>query len=72
MTNKKIAFVTYPQSSHWVGDGFRVHNFVPSVYGLSMQEMDLSSFWIIMPRWKYLPALFLEELGCIPTEVLKQ
>lgn len=40
MTNKKIAFVTYPQSSHWVGDGFRVHNFVPSVYGLSMQEMD--------------------------------
>lgn len=40
MATKKIAFVTHPQETHWVGDGFRVHNFIPSVRGLSMAEMD--------------------------------
>lgn len=40
MTTKKIAFITHPQETHWVGDGFRVHNFIPSVLGMSMQEMD--------------------------------
>ena len=40
MRTKDIALVTAPQSSHWVGDGFFVHNFIPSVKGLSMQEMD--------------------------------
>lgn len=40
MATKNIAFVTHPQETHWVGDGFRVHNFIPSVLGLSMQEMD--------------------------------
>lgn len=37
---KKIAFVTHPQETHWVGNGFRVHNFIPAVPGLSRQEMD--------------------------------
>ncbi len=37
---KKIAFITHPQETHWVGDGFRVHNFIPYVPGLSMKEMD--------------------------------
>ncbi len=40
MTTKKIAFITHPQETHWVGDGFRVHNFIPAVEGLSMKEMD--------------------------------
>ncbi len=40
MTTKKIAFITHPQETHWVGDGFRVHNFIPSVPGLSMYNMD--------------------------------
>lgn len=40
MKTKTIAFTTYPQTTHWVGDGFRVHNFIPSVSGLSMVEMD--------------------------------
>ncbi len=40
MNTKKIDFVMHPQSTHWVGDGFRVHNFIPSVEGLSMRDMD--------------------------------
>lgn len=35
-----MAQVVAPPQTHWVGDGFRVHNFIPSVRGLSMQEMD--------------------------------
>lgn len=37
---KKIQFVAAPQESHWVGDGFKVHNLIPSLPGLSMKEMD--------------------------------
>jgi hypothetical protein len=32
--------VLAPREPHYVGDGFRVHNFIPSGYGLTMQRMD--------------------------------
>ena len=37
---KTIDFVTYPQETHMVGDGFRVHNFIPQMPGMSRREMD--------------------------------
>lgn len=40
MNYKKIAFVTHPQETHWVGDGFKVHNFIPGIPGLEMKDMD--------------------------------
>lgn len=40
MQRKKIDFVVGPQETHWVGDGFLVHNFIPSVEGLSQRAMD--------------------------------
>lgn len=40
MNAKKIDFVTHPQETHWVGDGFRVHNFIPEVSGMRQHEMD--------------------------------
>lgn len=40
MTKKEIAFIVSPQETHWVGDGFKVHNFIPYVEGLSMYDMD--------------------------------
>lgn len=40
MTTKNIAFVLPPIETHWVGDGFKVHNFIPAAPGLSMEEMD--------------------------------
>ncbi len=55
MATKKIAFVTHPQETHWVGDGFRVHNFIPAIPGLSMQEMDpfilldYNAKWMVAP-----------------------
>ena len=40
MSTKKIEVVVPPREPHFVGDGFRVHNFIPSSYRLDMQRMD--------------------------------
>lgn len=40
MSKKQIDFVTYPQETHWVGDGFRVHNFIPGVPGMEQEQMN--------------------------------
>ncbi|MGF1637320.1 MAG: pirin family protein [Cyclobacteriaceae bacterium] len=39
MTTRKIEVVVPPRTP-FVGDGFRVHNFIPSAYRLDMQRMD--------------------------------
>ncbi|MEO6882620.1 MAG: pirin family protein [Bacteroidia bacterium] len=40
MKTKKIEIVIPPREPHYVGDGFRVHNFIPSAYRLDMQRMS--------------------------------
>lgn len=40
MTAKKVEIVVAPKPAHFVGDGFRVHNFIPGVQGLDMKRMD--------------------------------
>ncbi len=40
MKTKKIEIVVPPRPAHYVGDGFRVHNFIPSGYRLDMKRMD--------------------------------
>ena len=30
MARKNVEFVMTPGEVHWVGDGFRVHNFIPN------------------------------------------
>lgn len=40
MSTKQVEMVLAPKQPHFVGDGFRVHNFIPSGYGLSMERMD--------------------------------
>jgi redox-sensitive bicupin YhaK (pirin superfamily) len=37
---RSIEIVVPPREPHFVGDGFRVHNFIPSAYRLDMQRMD--------------------------------
>ena len=39
MTKRTIELVVSPREPHYVGDGFRVHNFIPSAYRLDMQRM---------------------------------
>lgn len=40
MATKKIEFILAPVETHWVGDGFKVHNFIPAAPGLDMHRMD--------------------------------
>jgi len=40
MNTKKIELIMQPPEHHWVGDGFRVHNFIPSSFRLSMERMN--------------------------------
>lgn len=39
MSQKNIELVFSPPSPHFVGDGFRVHNFIPGAQRLSMERM---------------------------------
>jgi len=40
MTTRNIEVVHPPREPHFVGDGFRVHNFIPGGYHLDMKRMD--------------------------------
>ncbi|WP_332024295.1 pirin family protein [Kaistella sp.] len=40
MATKNIELIAAPKPPHFVGDGFRVHNFIPSGYHLDMKRMD--------------------------------
>ena len=40
MAAKNIELIQAPGQTHYVGDGFRVHNFIPGNSNLSMQRMD--------------------------------
>ncbi len=40
MNIKNIEFTVEPPEPHWVGNGFRVHNFIPGVYHLEMERMN--------------------------------
>ena len=40
MSLRKVQQVIKPRPHHYVGDGFRVHNFIPAVSYLSMQRMS--------------------------------
>ena len=60
MKIKNIEIVVAPTTPHYVGDGFRVHNFIPSGYHLDMQRMTPfimldynSKFYYCDPYKKY-------------------
>lgn len=40
MRTKNVESVSAPSETHWVGDGFRVHNFIPGVIRGGMERMS--------------------------------
>ena len=40
MSVKNIELVLSPPEPHFVGDGFRVHNFIPGGYRMDMDRMN--------------------------------
>jgi len=55
MKTRSIEVVVPPPAAHYVGDGFRVHNFIPGGYHLDMQRMtpflmmDYNSKFMVAP-----------------------
>lgn len=39
MRKRNVELILAPPETHWVGDGFRVHNFIPGGYHLEMERM---------------------------------
>ncbi|HRG66644.1 MAG TPA: pirin family protein, partial [Saprospiraceae bacterium] len=40
MSIKQVEMIATPSAPHYVGDGFRVHNFIPSYPRMDMKRMD--------------------------------
>lgn len=40
MATKTVEKIVAPKPAHFVGDGFRVHNFIPGIPGMDMKRMD--------------------------------
>jgi len=40
MKTRTVEFIAAPPTPHFVGDGFRVHNFIPGIFRLNMQRMN--------------------------------
>ena len=58
MSVKNVEMVLAPRAPHYVGDGFRVHNFIPSGYGLTMQRMDPFIFLDYASKFHFPPSPF--------------
>lgn len=56
MNTKKVELIAEPQEPHFVGDGFRVHNFIPTGYRMDMERMD--PFIIIFIQYSKKVVLF--------------
>jgi len=66
MSIKKIEKIVSPRAAHFVGDGFKVHNFIPSAPGVSMERM--SPFILLDYNAKYVfpPSDHLKGVGVHP------
>ena len=40
MKKRNIELTTAAPKAHWVGNGFRVHNFIPGIRHLTMERMN--------------------------------
>ena len=45
---RKIESVYAPHETHWVGNGFRVHNFIPSGFGFRQAILLVESELILI------------------------
>ncbi len=66
MSTKTVEFVVAPSEYHWVGDGFRVHNFIPSTYGLSMKRMNPIILLDYNPKYNFAPSEIPKGVGVHP------
>lgn len=56
MAQKNVELVMAPGEVHWVGDGFRVHNFIPSRFHLERERMDPFILLDYNSKYKFEPS----------------
>lgn len=66
MSTKKVERIITPPAPHMVGDGFRVHNFIPSTAFLSMQRMSPFIMMDYNSRFHFPPTNELRGVGVHP------
>ena len=66
MNIKKVEQVITPQAPHFVGDGFRVHNFIPANPHLSMQRMNPFIMLDYNSKFNFLPTDVPRGVGVHP------
>jgi redox-sensitive bicupin YhaK (pirin superfamily) len=66
MSTKAVELVVSPSAPHFVGDGFRVHNFVPSAYKLDMKRMDPIIMLDYNSKYTFEPSLEPKGVGVHP------
>jgi len=65
-TTKNIEQVIAPRAPHFVGDGFRVHNFIPSVPGLDMERMTPFIMLDYNSKFNFAPSIKPKGVGVHP------
>lgn len=66
MRTKNIEKIVKPQAPHFVGDGFRVHNFIPSIPQLSMQRMSPFIMLDYNSKYNFPPSAIPKGVGVHP------
>jgi len=66
MTTKSVELVASPREPHFVGDGFRVHNFIPSGFRLDMERMDPFIMLDYNSKFKFAPSARPKGVGVHP------
>lgn len=66
MATKNIEIVVAPRTPHFVGDGFRVHNFIPSGYHLDMERMSPFIMMDYNSKYHFAPSEIPRGVGVHP------
>lgn len=66
MKTRTVELVATPKEPHFVGDGFRVHNFIPSGFRLDMQRMDPFIMMDYNSKYSFPPAENPKGVGVHP------
>lgn len=66
MKQKSVELVASPTTPHFVGDGFRVHNFIPGIHSLGMQRMDPFIMLDYNSKYVFPPATTPKGVGVHP------
>lgn len=66
MSTKSVELVVSPREPHFVGDGFRVHNFIPSGYRLDMERMDPFIMLDYNSKFEFAPSEIPKGVGVHP------